>query len=115
MAYTIERPSPCRVVVNSTIAPDQVREERAHILATVMRKAVVPGFRRGKAPRTMVERRYADDIRQETEEHLLRQTWQAVRESEKLRPATPFGVREVTWKDDGSLEFSGEFEVYPEV
>ncbi|MGV8041722.1 MAG: trigger factor [Thermoanaerobaculaceae bacterium] len=115
MAYTIERPSPCRVVVNGTIAPAQVQEERAHILAAVMRKAVVPGFRRGKAPRAMVERRYADDIRQEIEEHVLRHTWQEVRESEKLRPATPFGVREVTWKDDGSLELSGEFEVYPEV
>ncbi len=115
MAYTIERPSPCRVVVNGAIAPAQVQEERAHILASVMRRAVVPGFRRGKAPRAMVERRYADDIRQEIEEHVLRHTWQEVREAEKLRPATPFGVREVTWKDDGSLELSGEFEVYPEV
>lgn len=115
MTYTIERPSPCRVVVNGTVSPAQVQDERDRVLATVTRRAVVPGFRRGKAPRALVERRYAEDIRQEVEENLLRRTWQEVREGEKLRPATPLGVRDVTWKEDGSLALSGEFEVYPEV
>lgn len=115
MAYTIDRPSPCRVEITGTIPPAQVQQERARILAAVARRAVVPGFRRGKAPLAMVERRFADDIRHELEEHFLRRTWQEVREGEKLRPATPFGVRGVTWKDDGSVELAGEFEVYPEV
>lgn len=115
MAYQIERPSPCMVVVSATVPSAEVQEEREHILSGVARRAAVPGFRPGKAPRHLVERRYADDIRQEVEEHLLRHAWQAVREGEKLRPATPLGVKDVSWKDDGSVELSGEFEVFPQV
>lgn len=115
MAYQIERPSPCRVVVSATVPAAEVQAERERILAVVARRATVPGFRPGKAPRALVERRHAEDIRQEVEEYLLRHTWQAVREGEKLRPATPLGVREVRWQDDGSLDLSGEFEVFPEV
>lgn len=115
MAYTIDRLSPCEVVVNGVVEPERVTRERAQILSVVMRRATVPGFRPGKSPRAMVERRYAEEIRQETEEHLLRQTWQEVRAAEKLRPATPFDIRELAWKEDGSLTFSGQMEVYPEV
>lgn len=115
MAYTIDRLSPCEVVVNGVVEPERAARERAQILSAVMRKATVPGFRPGKAPRAMVERRYADEIRQETEESLLRQTWKEMREAEKIRPATPFDLRELAWQEDGSLTFSGQMEVYPEV
>ncbi len=72
MSYEIERATPCRVVVTATIGPEEVRSEREHVLGDWLRGARIDGFRKGKAPRALVERRYAKEIRDDLEEHLTR-------------------------------------------
>ena len=110
-----ERPSPCRLVVNATVSPDEVAVERHRVVGRVARKAQIDGFRQGKAPRSLVERRYAEVIREELEEELARIAWRNARENEKLVPASPFGIRESTWLADGGFQLVGEYDVYPEV
>jgi trigger factor len=115
MSYEIERATPCRVVVTATISPEEVRSERDHVLGDWLRGARIDGFRKGKAPRALVERRFANEIRDDLEEHLTRRTWDQVRREEKLRPASPLGIKESGWLDSGEYRFKGEFDVYPTV
>ncbi len=115
MSYQIEREAPCRVVLTATVAGDDVRSEREHVLATFVRAARIDGFRKGKAPRALVERRFAEQIRGDLEEHLIRRVWDEVRRDEKLRPASPLGVREAGFLDSGEFRVKGEFDVYPTV
>ena len=115
MSYEIERATPCRVVVTATIGPEEVRSEREHVLGDWLRGARIDGFRKGKAPRALVERRFATEIRDDLEEHLTRRTWDQVRTDEKLRPASPLGIKESGWLDSGEYRFKGEFDVYPAV
>jgi len=115
MDYSIDRPTPCRVVVNAALAPDEVSEQRQRVLATWMRRANVPGFRKGKAPRQMVERTFAKDIRADLEEHLSRHVWGELLKGETLHPATPFGIRDAAIGEAGGFTLTGELEVYPEV
>ena len=115
MSYEIERATPCRVVVTATIDPDEVRAEREHVLGDWLRGARIDGFRKGKAPRALVERRFANEIRDDLEEHLTRRAWDQVRRDEKLRPASPLGIKESGWLESGEYRFKGEFDVYPTV
>ncbi len=115
MSYEIERATPCRVVVTATIGPEEARSEREHVLGEWLRGARIDGFRKGKAPRALVERRFANEIRDDLEEHLTRRTWDQVRTEEKLRPASPLGIKESGWLDSGEYSFKGEFDVYPTV
>jgi trigger factor len=115
MGYDIERATPCRVVLTATVGSSEVQEEREHVVAGFVRAARIDGFRKGKAPRTLVERRFANEIREDLEEHLTRRTWEQVRSEEKLRPASPLGIRESTWLDSGEFRVKGEFDVYPTV
>ena len=115
MSYEIERTTPCRVVVTATIGPEEVSSEREHVLGDWLRGARIDGFRKGKAPRTLVERRFAGEIRDDLEEHLTRRAWDQVRREEKLRPASPLGIKESDWLDTGEYRFKGEFDVYPTV
>ena len=115
MSYEIERTTPCRVVLTATISPEEVRSEREHVLADWLRGARIDGFRKGKAPRSLVERRFAEEIRNDLEEHLTRQAWDQVRREERLRPASPLGIQESVWVESGEYRFKGEFEVYPTV
>ncbi|HLE60601.1 MAG TPA: trigger factor [Thermoanaerobaculaceae bacterium] len=115
MGYEIERATPCRVVLTATVGSDEVRKEREHVVADFVRAARVDGFRKGKAPRALVERRFATEIREDLEEHLTRRTWEQVRREEKLRLASPLGIREANWLEGGEFRVKGEFDVYPEV
>jgi len=115
MGYEIERATPCRVVLTATVGSDEVRKEREHVVADFVRAARVDGFRKGKAPRALVERRFATEIRGDLEEHLTRRTWEQVRREEKLRLASPLGIREANWLEGGEFRVKGEFDVYPEV
>ncbi|MGD1146577.1 MAG: trigger factor [Thermoanaerobaculaceae bacterium] len=112
MSYEIERATPCRVVLTATIGPEEVRAEREHVLADWVRAARIDGFRKGKAPRPLVERRFADSIREDLEEHLTRKVWDQVRREEKLRPASPLGIRESKWLESGEFHVDAEFDVY---
>ncbi len=115
MGYEIERATPCRVVLTATVAADEVRTEREHVIADWARAARIDGFRKGKAPRALVERRFADSIREDLEEHLTRRVWDQARREEKLRPASPLGIRESQWLESGEYRLTAEFEVYPTV
>lgn len=113
MSYEIERATPCRVVLRATIGPEEVRAEREHVLADWVRAARIDGFRKGKAPRPLVERRFADSIREDLEEHLTRTVWDKVRREERLRPASPLGIRESKWLESGDFRLDAEFDIYP--
>ena len=115
MNYDIERTTPCRVVVTATSGAEDVRSEREHLVAEWQRGARIDGFRKGKAPRALVERRFAEQIREDLEEHLTRRAWDRVVREEKLRPASSLGVKESAWLDSGEYRVKAEFEVYPTV
>lgn len=115
MSYEIERAAPCRILLTATLGPDEVREERNHVVADWMKAARIDGFRKGKAPRSLVERRFASEIREDLEEHLTRHAWDQARREENLRPASPLGIREATWLESGEFLLKGEFEVFPDV
>ena len=115
MSYEIERTAPCRVVLKATVSAEEVRAEREHVVEEWSRAARIDGFRKGKAPRALVERRFAASIREDLEEHLTRAVWDRARREEKLRPASPLGVRESKWLDSGEYRLEAEFEVYPTV
>jgi trigger factor len=115
MSYEIERATPCRVVLTATVAADDVRAEREHVVTSFVRAARMDGFRKGKAPRALVERRFAKEIREDLEEHLTRRVWDEARQEEKLRPASSLGIRDATWLESGEFRLTGEFDVYPTI
>jgi len=115
MEIKVERSAPCQVDFSASLAGDEVAQERERVVANFLRSAKLPGFRQGKAPRPMVERRFAEQIREDLQERLMHRVWHAVGERDEVRPATDRLRIEGSWKDDGSYEVSGDVEVFPEV
>ncbi len=115
MSHQIEREAPCRVVLTATVGTDDVRAEREKVVATFVRAARLDGFRKGKAPRALVERRFAKEIKDDLEEHLIRRAWDEVRRDEKLRAASPLGIRESAFLESGEFRVKASFDVYPAV
>src|SRR5437764_10174798 len=68
---TVEEPGAASLAVTVPVA--QVQEAEARATSVYQRRARLPGFRKGKAPAALVKRQFADDIRQQTLEELIRE------------------------------------------
>lgn len=115
MSYQIEQKAPCRVTLTATLSPEQVSEQRQRVVGSWRRNARLPGFRKGKAPQEMVERRYAKEIADDLQEELMRRSWDEVRDEKDLRPAGPLEINKAEMRDDGSFEMEGEFDIFPDI
>ncbi len=115
MGYSIDRLGPCRVSIAAALDGVAVSEERKRVVATWRRNARLPGFRQGKAPVALVERRFAKEIEDDLQEELVRACWREVRSSEELHPAGPLEVKRAEVQGDGNFALEGEFDVFPKV
>lgn len=115
MGYNIEKLGPCRVSIAAVLDGDAVTKERQRVVETWRRNARLAGFRQGKAPVSLVERRFSKEIEDDLQEELVRACWREVRSSEELRPAGPLEVKRAEVGAEGGFALEGEFDVFPKV
>lgn len=75
----------------------------------------LPGFRPGKAPAQMVRKKFADAIRQEALESLVREAYQEVVEKQDLKVASQPHVHDLKFEEGQPLTFELHFELRPNV
>jgi trigger factor len=73
----------------------------------------LPGFRPGKAPPNMVRRKFAEAIRQEALEALVRDAYKEVVEKQDLKVASQPHVHDLKFEEGKPLTFEIHFEVRP--
>lgn len=86
-------------------------------LDTLALEAELPGFRKGKVPRALVEKRFGANVKKEAKGQLVAQAYQQAIEQEKLRVVgEPDGsaLEKVEIEDGKPLSFEIEVEVMPE-
>ena len=104
----------CRRELDLEIPAETVQKAVNRVSKEFARVARVPGFRPGKAPITLIQRRFADDIKSEVLQSLVpEQVEKAVSES-KLVPVTQPQIDKVDFAEGGPVKFRAVFEVLPE-
>jgi len=98
-----------------SISAASVSDARERAAGRVAKQVRIPGFRPGKAPAAVVRKQYADAIRQEALEALMREAYLRVIEAEKLDPVTQPHAHDVAYKDGEPLTFELHCEVRPSV
>src|SRR6058998_558392 len=85
MSVTIETVAPCRRKLHVEVDPSRVAGVRAEILQEFRKHANIPGFRPGKAPEPMVEKRYAAELDEEVRKRIIPDTYREAVAEQKLR------------------------------
>ena len=98
-----------------TVPVDRVREAEARALKYYARRARLPGFRPGKAPDTVVRKRFGDAIRQTVLEEVIREGWETAKTNESLKPITDPAIRNLKFEEGSPIEFELHVEVRPEL
>lgn len=109
-----EATASCRREIELEIPAEEVQKSMEKIARDIARVARVPGFRPGKAPVTLIRRRFADDIKSEVLQSLIPERIEKALEEQKLVPVTRPQVDHVDFPEAGPVKFRAVFEVFPE-
>src|ERR1700692_2472516 len=104
----------CKREIELEIPAENVQKATEKVARDIARVARIPGFRPGKAPVTLVRRRFADDIQGEVMQSLVPEYLEKALDEKKLVPVTRPEVDQVHFKDGEPLRFRAVFEVLPE-
>ncbi len=83
-------------------------------LKNIARTARLKGFRPGKAPFTVVRQQFGSQVQSEVVTDLLRESFAAAVDQEKVRPATDPRIESVSAEAGGDLTYVALFEVLPD-
>src|SRR5208282_4333131 len=104
----------CKREIELEIPAENVKKAADKIARDLARVARIPGFRPGKAPVALIQRRFADDIKGEVLESLLPEFLSAALQEKKMIPVNRPEVDQVKFDDNGPVKFRATFEVLPE-
>ncbi len=116
-SVNIEDAGPARKKIAIEIPESRIDGKLEQNFADLRAEAVIPGFRRGRAPQRLIEKRFGSDVRNEVKTQLLAESYQQVVEENDLRV---IGEPDIQDADDlelpeaGPLSFVVEIEIVPE-
>lgn len=111
----VETPDACQRVFKVQIPRTEFDREYQNRLADAVRAHVRPGFRKGKTPRSTVEKELGDRLRIDTFESLVPRAYRAAVVEHGVFPLTEPRLDNMTFEEGQDLAFDLTVEVRPDV
>lgn len=117
MRSTLEPVEPTKVRINVVVEPDELRPAIDRTARRLSREVRVPGFRKGKVPRQVIEARIGRDalLAEAIEQEAVPEFYAKAIEELGVQPLSRAQVEPPDYTDGQPLEFSATFEVKPEL
>ncbi|MGD9873061.1 MAG: trigger factor [Kiritimatiellia bacterium] len=113
MQVQVKDAGPCRKELQISVPADQVKSDYSQMLSGYVKQAKIPGFRPGKAPAALVEKRFAKDILEDLKERLINMGYHEAIRQEKLDVVSVLDVRNVSFGKDQEMAFTVVLDVPP--
>jgi len=104
----------CRRELELEIPAEEISKASEKVAKEFAKMARVPGFRPGKAPLSLIKRRFAEDIKSEVLQNLVPETVEKAVAEQKLSPVSQPQVDKLEFKDGEPVKFRASFDVLPE-
>src|ERR1700724_2365237 len=93
---------------------EEVSKEWDVIASSFARFAKIPGYRPGKAPRAVIDKRFRKEIQDEVTKKLVSKSYREAIEQKKLRVASLTNLEDVQFGEDKSMRFQATVVTAPE-
>jgi trigger factor len=113
MKVSVEELSGSKRALTVEVSPEVVRPTVEGIYHKFGQRVALPGFRRGKVPREIIERRFRDEIREEVIKEMISTTYRQALEESHLDPVGLPAVEEVFFDLGEPLRYRAVVEVKP--
>ena len=115
MKVEVQEVGACKRRLEVEEGPEVVQQAWERAFARVQKEARLPGFRKGKVPRSMIKLHFSDDVRQEVARHLIPEVYRQALAETRLRPVEEPDLQEVTLEESAQLKFSAVVEIKPTI
>jgi len=100
--------------VTITLPADDVQSKLKEAYDKLKKEVKIKGFRRGKVPRSIIEKHYKPQVEAEVGEKLVQDTYFDAIEKEGIDPVVHPEIKSVNYNDDGTFVYEAEIELRPE-
>jgi trigger factor len=114
MKVEVEKQSGSVSTLQIELPPEEVSKEWDAIANSFARFAKIPGYRPGKAPRAVIEKRFRKEIQDELTKKLVSKSYHEAIEQEQLRVASLANIEDVQLGEDKSMRFRATVVTAPE-
>ncbi|MEO5803113.1 MAG: trigger factor [Verrucomicrobiota bacterium] len=111
---SVENLAPCKKLVRVEVEAQKVNDAFEEMTKSFQREAKLPGFRPGKAPKAMVEKRYETDIQDEVKKKMIPDAYRAAIKEQKIDVVGYPDIEEIQFGKNQSLQFAATIETAPE-
>jgi trigger factor len=114
MNINVEHQPNCRAAAHIRVPADQVAKERDQIVNYFASRVQLPGYRPGKTPKSIVAKRYENEVKDELEKQLINDGLRQAVKSEGLEVLNVLSVKDKMYHDtDSSFSFTIEMSLTP--
>ena len=114
MKHEIKKLEKSAVEIVMTLSKEEFAPLKKEILANAQKTVEIPGFRKGHAPIDQIEAKYAEGIKEELTDKVLKKYFGEVVTAENLKPVSPMYNVSVKM-DEETFEVTCSVDVFPEV
>lgn len=116
MKSSVEKLSDTRVKLTVNVPFDELKGELDQAYAAIAQQVTIPGFRKGKAPRQLIDARFGrGPILEQVVNDMLPSRYEAALGENELNPLGQPDVDVTEIKDKEYVEFTAEVDVRPEI
>lgn len=115
MKVSVSEKGPWQKVLSIEVPPEELERAREAVIEEFRARAALPGFRKGRAPRNLLELQFGHSMDQEVLERVVKQSYErAIRETE-LTPVTYPSIGKIDFTWGKPLSYEAHVEIRPEV
>ncbi|MCP1386907.1 trigger factor [Corynebacterium sp. TA-R-1] len=116
MKTSVDKLSDTRVKLTVSVPFDELGKEIDQAYAAIAQQVTIPGFRRGKAPRQLIDARFGrGPILEQVVNDMLPTRYEAALAERNLNPLNQPEIEITKLEDNDVVEFTAEIDVRPEI
>ena len=114
MNVVVENLPNCITTLRVEVDPDKVSKAWSDVAGTYTKLARIPGYRAGKAPKAIIEKKFQKEIREELEKKLLSEACKEAIQEKGLKVISLTQVDDIEIGDDKTMKFTATLVTRPD-
>jgi len=113
LKVSMEEGARWRRTLHITVPAELVQAEQNRMVQELSGRVRLPGFRSGKIPKKVLEKRFGGAVQRESLDRIIGDAYREALQRESIRPISEGDVEEVSYKPQEDLTFRISFDVRP--
>jgi trigger factor len=102
-------------VLSIEVSPEELSEDYEAILEDYRRRAVLPGFRKGKVPRNVLELQFGHSLEHEVLERAVKRTYERAVKEHRIQPVSYPSIEKIRFDKGQPLSYEATVDVRPTI